>query len=78
MAAYPASAKVPDAMLNIATNQIALDNLAGARKTLEELVAKYPGTNGRHAGEPPAGRTQVSVVAEAARSTRKGRPWSRR
>lgn len=45
MATYPASAKVPDAMLNIATNQIALDNLVDARKTLEDLVAKYPGTN---------------------------------
>ena len=45
LVAYPDSAKVPDALLNIATNQIALDNLAGARKTLEELVAKHPGTN---------------------------------
>lgn len=45
IAAYPTSAKVPDALLNIATNQIALDNLTGARKTLEELVAKHPGTN---------------------------------
>jgi len=45
VAAYPTSAKVPDALLNIAANQIALDNLAGARKTLEELVAKHPGTN---------------------------------
>jgi tol-pal system protein YbgF len=43
--AYPTSAKVPDALLNIAANQIALDNLVGARKTLEELVAKHPGTN---------------------------------
>ena len=45
VAAYPANAKVPDALLNIAANQIALDNLAGARKTLEEIVAKHPGTN---------------------------------
>lgn len=45
MAAYPGSAKVPDALLNIATNQIALDNLDAAKKTLEELVAKHPGTN---------------------------------
>lgn len=43
--AYPTSAKVPDALLNIAANQIALDNLVGARKTLEELVAKHPGTH---------------------------------
>lgn len=45
VAAYPANAKVPDALLNIAANQIALDNLAGARKTLEDIVAKHPGTN---------------------------------
>ncbi|MHB8939693.1 MAG: tetratricopeptide repeat protein, partial [Thiobacillus sp.] len=45
VAAYPDSAKVPDALLNIATNQVALDDLDGARKTLEDLVAKHPGTH---------------------------------
>jgi tol-pal system protein YbgF len=44
LAVYPASNKVPDALLNIATNQLALDDTAGARKTLEELVAKHPST----------------------------------
>jgi len=44
LAVYPASNKVPDAILNIATNQIELGDLAGARKTLEGLVAKHPGT----------------------------------
>lgn len=44
LAVYPASNKVPDALLNIATNQLALDDTTGARKTLEELVAKHPGT----------------------------------
>src|SRR5574340_177496 len=44
VATYPASPKVPDALLNIAADQIALDNLDGARKTLKELVAKHPGT----------------------------------
>lgn len=42
---YPQSAKVPDAMLNIASNQIELDDLSAAKKNLEELVSKYPGTN---------------------------------
>lgn len=42
---YPQSAKVPDALLNIASNQIELNNLAAAKKHLEEIVAKYPGTN---------------------------------
>lgn len=45
VAAYPGNAKVPDALLNIAACQIALNNMAGARKTLEEIVAKHPGTN---------------------------------
>lgn len=45
VAAYPGNAKVPDAMLNMATNQIALGNLDAARKTLEDIVAKHPGTN---------------------------------
>ncbi|MCD6706755.1 MAG: tol-pal system protein YbgF [Thiobacillus sp.] len=44
VAAYPDNAKVPDALLNIATNQLALDNPDGARKTLEGLVAQYSGT----------------------------------
>ncbi|MHB1187791.1 tol-pal system protein YbgF [Thiobacillus sp.] len=41
---YPASNKVPDALLNIATSQLALDDTVSARKTLEDLVAKHPGT----------------------------------
>ena len=41
---YPASNKVPDAMLNIANSQLALNNVAGARKTLKDIVAKHPGT----------------------------------
>lgn len=45
VAVYPVSAKVPDALLNIANSMIALDDLTGARKVLEELVAKHPGTN---------------------------------
>ncbi|MDO9006722.1 MAG: tetratricopeptide repeat protein, partial [Thiobacillus sp.] len=44
VAVYPASAKVPDALLNIASNEIALNKLTAARKTLEQLVARYPGT----------------------------------
>jgi len=43
--AYPDSAKVPDALFNVAANQINLDDLSSARKTLSELVAKYPGTH---------------------------------
>lgn len=42
---YPQSAKVPDALLNIASNQIELNNLAAAKKSLEDIVAKYPGSN---------------------------------
>lgn len=45
VSAYPQSAKVPDALLNIASNQVELDDLDSAKKNLEEIVAKYPGTN---------------------------------
>ncbi|MFP5410227.1 MAG: tol-pal system protein YbgF [Gammaproteobacteria bacterium] len=44
LATYPASNKVPDALFNIAANQLALNETAAGRKTLEEIVAKHPGT----------------------------------
>ncbi|MHB1076654.1 tol-pal system protein YbgF [Thiobacillus sp.] len=44
VATYPDSPKVPDALLNVATNQIELNDMAAARKTLKDLVAKHPGT----------------------------------
>ncbi len=43
--AYPQSPKVPDALLNIANSQIELKETAAAKKILQEIVAKYPGTN---------------------------------
>lgn len=39
---WPDSAKAPDAFLSIATCQQELGNPAGARRTLEAVVAKYP------------------------------------
>ena len=42
---YPQSAKVPDALLNIANCHQELDNEAEAKKVLESIVAKHPGTN---------------------------------
>ena len=42
---WPDSGKVPDAMLNIATSQQELGDSAASRKTLEELIAKYPLTS---------------------------------
>jgi TolA-binding protein len=42
LATYPDSQKVPDAMLNIASCQVELGDTAGSRRTLEDLVAKYP------------------------------------
>jgi tol-pal system protein YbgF len=42
---YPQSSKVPDALLNIASNQMELKDLTSAKKNLEEIIAKYPGTN---------------------------------
>ena len=44
LASWPDDAKAPDAMLNIATSQEALGDRRGAQKTLEALLAKYPGT----------------------------------
>lgn len=40
---WPDSPKAPDALLAIATCQQELNNAAGARHTLESLLAKYPG-----------------------------------
>ena len=42
LSTYPDSQKVPDALLNIATSQIELGEAAPARRTLEEIVSKYP------------------------------------
>jgi TolA-binding protein len=39
---WPANAKAPDALLNIATCQQELADAKGAKSTLEALVAKYP------------------------------------
>ena len=39
---YPTSPKVPDALLNVASAQSDLNDNAAARRTLEELIAKYP------------------------------------
>ena len=39
---YPDSSKVPDALLNIASAQSDLNDNAAARRTLEELIAKFP------------------------------------
>lgn len=39
---YPDSAKVPDAMLNIASAQGELNENANARRTLEDLIARFP------------------------------------
>lgn len=42
---YPDSAKVPDALLNIASSQTEMADRTAARKTLEELIANYPFSN---------------------------------
>jgi TolA-binding protein len=39
---WPDSPKVPDALLNIASAQSELGDNASARRTLEELMGKYP------------------------------------
>lgn len=42
---YPQSPKVPDALLNIASCQLELKDTAAAKKNLQDIVARYPGTN---------------------------------
>ena len=39
---FPDSAKVPDAMLNIASSQHEINHKTAAKKTLNDLIAKYP------------------------------------
>jgi tetratricopeptide (TPR) repeat protein len=39
---FPDSSKAPDALLNIASAQSDMGDNAAARRTLEELIAKYP------------------------------------
>jgi tol-pal system protein YbgF len=43
IATYADSQKVPDALLNIASCQTELGDNAGARRTLDDLVARFPG-----------------------------------
>jgi len=45
LASYPDSAKVPDALLNIASSQAELGETVAARKTMDEIVAKHPGSD---------------------------------
>ena len=46
---FPQHAKVPDAMIAIANNQMESGQKAQAKKTLETVVSKYPGTEGAQA-----------------------------
>ena len=39
---YPGNPKVPDAMLNIATSQFEMGDAPAAKRTLNDIVAKYP------------------------------------
>ena len=45
IAVYPTSPKIPDALLNIASNQIELKDRTGAKKTLTEITLKYADSN---------------------------------
>ncbi len=44
ISAYGDSPSVPDALLNIASSQLEQGDTAGARKTMDGLVARYPST----------------------------------
>jgi tol-pal system protein YbgF len=45
IATWPDSPKVPDAMLNLSSAQIALGDNPAAKKTLEELASRFPQTD---------------------------------
>jgi tol-pal system protein YbgF len=45
LAAWPTSDKAPDALLSIASSQETMGDRTGARRTLEELVGKYPASS---------------------------------
>jgi len=45
LASYPDSPKVPDALLNMASAQAEMGETAAARKTMDEIVAKHPGSD---------------------------------
>jgi len=45
LASYPDSPKIPDALLNIASSQAELGETAAARRTMDEIVAKHPGSD---------------------------------
>ncbi|MBS7328876.1 MAG: tol-pal system protein YbgF [Oxalobacter sp.] len=42
---FPRNPVAPDAMLNMATCQIGMNNVAGAKKTLTDLTKNYPASN---------------------------------
>jgi len=42
IATYPGSSSVPDALLNMASSQIELGDITGARRTLDGVVTRYP------------------------------------
>jgi TolA-binding protein len=48
---YPDNPKAADALLNIASSQAELKDKAAAKKTLEQLIAKYPNTPAAQTGK---------------------------
>lgn len=54
--AWPQDAKAADALLGQANSQRDLGNTSAARKTLETLVARYPGSNAAQAAKARLGR----------------------
>jgi len=74
---YPDSPTVPDAMLNMASSQIEMGEPATGRKTLEELMAKFPISDAAdkakrrlaalNAPAPPASAASVQPATPAKR-----------
>lgn len=56
ISAAPQDPRAPDALLVIAASQVELNDLAGARSTLQRIVKEYPAT---HASETAKSRLQL-------------------
>ena len=56
ISAAPQDPRAPDALLVIAASQVELNDLAGARNTLQRIVKEYPAT---HAAETAKSRLQL-------------------
>ena len=71
---YPDSPTVPDAMLNIASSQIEMGEAVTGKRTLEDLVAKYPTSEAAEKAKRRLGALNTSGSPAAAASAPAAKP----